>query len=380
MDIFKFTLKDIQLGTENFSGKNFIRKEGSGILYRGEVPYNSGRKTVILKVIKSSEEHSFLRELEILFGYKHENIIDIVGYCKEKDEKIIIYENAYKVNTLDSRVNDIILTWTKRLEICVGIANGLKFLHNGFARQHSVIHGDVKSANIILNGDLTPKICCFEFSLITNKNQEMKYVVNDDVRIPDYCEPVYCDPVYQKTGVLTKESDIYSFGVVLFEMLRGTVAGVKDYIESKNFDDFLDDESVFEGIKEQIEAKSLATFRRIAYQCLHEDREIRPKADEVCMQLKKALDIQVLRDRLVVKKDLYLLELEEGGNLSDHIITFKGLVSKLSTIDEIIKDEDLALLLLLSLPKSYNPFVDNMLTGSTSLNLQDVLQKLGDNK
>ncbi|XP_071742503.1 receptor like protein kinase S.2-like [Rutidosis leptorrhynchoides] len=383
-DIHEFSLEDMQLATENFSEKNFIKKEGLGMLYRGEVPNDIGCKIpVILKVTKSSEENNFLRELEILFGHKHENIIGIVGYCKEKGDKIIVYENAYNVNTLNSHVNDVSLTWTKRLEICLGIANGLKFLHKGFARQQSVVHRDIKSANIILNGDWSPKLCGFGFSLIIRKNQEMEYFVNDvsgslDYCDPVYCDPVYCDPVYWKTGFLTKESDIYSFGVVLFEMLCGTLACVKDFRESKQFQEFLVEEIVLEGIKEQIEAKSLATFGRIAYQCLHEEPEKRPKANEIYMQLKKALDIQVLNDRLAVKKDLYSLKLEEGGDLSDHIVTFNQLVSKLSTINEIIKEEDLALYMLLSLPKSYKRFVDNMSTGITSLKLRDVLQKLVD--
>ncbi|XP_071687836.1 LRR receptor kinase SERK2-like [Rutidosis leptorrhynchoides] len=153
-DILKFSLEGIQLGTENFSEKNFIKKEGFGMLYRGEVPNDIGCKVpVILKVTKSSEENNFLRELEILFGHKHENIIGVVGYCKEKDDKIIVYENAYNLNTLNSQVNDVSLTWIKRLEICVGIANGLKFLHKGFARQQSVVHRDIKSVNIVLNED-----------------------------------------------------------------------------------------------------------------------------------------------------------------------------------------------------------------------------------
>ncbi|XP_071689505.1 probable serine/threonine-protein kinase PBL28 isoform X2 [Rutidosis leptorrhynchoides] len=378
-DILEFSLEDMQLATENFSENNLIKKEGFGMLYRGEVPNDIGcRYPVILKVTKSSEENNFLRELEILFGHKHRNIIGIVGYCKETGDKIIVYENAYNVNTLVSHVNNVSLTWTKRLEICLGIANGLKFLHKGFGRHQSVVHSDIKSANIVLNGDWTPKISGFGFSLIIRKSQEMEYFVNDVPRSPDYCDSVYCDPVYWKTGFLTKESDIYSFGVVLFKMLSGTLACVKDFRESKQFQDFLVDEIVLEGIKEQIKAKSLATFGRIACQCLHEKPEKRPKADEVYMQLKKALDIQVLSDRLIVKKVLYSMKLEEEGNLSDHIVTFKRLVSKLSDINEIMKEEDLALCMLSSLPKSYKRFVDDMLTGITSLKLKDVLEKLGD--
>ncbi|XP_071690569.1 uncharacterized protein [Rutidosis leptorrhynchoides] len=360
-DILQFSLEDIKLGTQNFSPKYFIRKEEFGELYLGEVPYDDERKKVVLKV--NTDEHNFLRELEILLGHKHENIIGVLGYCNEKDGNIIVYEYAYSGSTLNRYVNDVCLTWTKRLEICIGVANGLKFLHKGFSKQQCVVHGDIKSANIVLNEDWIPKLCCFEFSWISPKNKDMQHVFNDVEESPSSCDPVY------------KEYDIYCFGVILFEILCGKTK-IREFNQSQNF---LVDENVFKGIKEQTEAESLSTFLTIAYQCLHEKREERPTTDEVYMQLKKALDIQVLKGRLGVKKDLYTLKLEEGGDLSDHILTFNLLVSKLSNMDEIIKEEDLALVLLSSLPKSYNQFVDQMLTGITSLKLKDVLQRLCDN-
>ncbi|XP_071718443.1 uncharacterized protein [Rutidosis leptorrhynchoides] len=389
-DIIKFSLDDIKLGTEDFSDQNFIAKDGSGKLYRGEVPYGNGLKPVVLKVNGSSEEQKFVKELEVLFGLKHENVIEVVGYCKEMDENIIVYENVSNWSTLNGYVNDARVTWTKRLEICIGVANGLKFLHEGFERQQSIVHRDIKSANIVLNGDWNAKIYGFELSLISPKNQELKYVVNDVVGSPGYC-----DPMCRETGFLTKESDIYSFGVVLFEILCGRLACLNDLGESNEFvDSFVKrhkkdgriDEIVLEGIKKQIAPNSIATFEKIAYQCLHKRREKRPTANEVVVQLKEALKSQViwdesLKDRssISINSDLYFLRLEEGDDLSNHLDSFNRLVCELSKTGEIIKQEELGLRLLVSLPPSYNQFVQNIRReGNTAL--KDVVHKLRDYK
>ncbi|KAJ0942036.1 putative protein kinase RLK-Pelle-CrRLK1L-1 family [Helianthus annuus] len=113
--------------------------------------------------------------------------------------------------------------------------------------------------------------------------------------------PGYCDPMYWETHILTKESDMYSFGVVLFEILCGRLACPKDFKNSSQFLDILVkrhfqvarlDDIVFEGIREQIAPKSLSTFRRIAFQCLNEERKERPTASQVMVQLQKALEFQ----------------------------------------------------------------------------------------
>ncbi|KAJ0591690.1 putative protein kinase RLK-Pelle-CrRLK1L-1 family [Helianthus annuus] len=277
---------------------------GYGMLYNGKIQYHNRHKKVVVKRFSSdrylngvwfSSEHGFLKEFEVLFKYKHENIIGIVGYCKEMNEKIIVYENASK-GSLDRYLNNTSITWTERLKICIGIANGLKFLHGGDIEEDVVIHRDIKSSNILLTKNWKAKISGFELALTHPTNEVVKYVMNHVVGSPGYC-----DPMYWETHILTKESDMYSFGVVLFEILCGRLACPKDFKNSSQFLDILVkrhfqvarlDDIVFEGIREQIAPKSLSTFRRIAFQCLNEERKERPTASQVMVQLLKALEFQ----------------------------------------------------------------------------------------
>ncbi|KAJ0766705.1 putative protein kinase RLK-Pelle-LRR-I-1 family [Helianthus annuus] len=282
---------------------------GYGKLYKGQVQYNNREKKVAVKRFSLNRqkkvavngtsfswENGFLKEFEVLFKYKHENIVSLVGYCKEMDEKIIVYEYTSK-KSLDRRLNDTSLSWSKRLKICIDIAKGLKFLHGGGVGQDAVIHRDLKSSNILLTKDGKAKISGFEHALSYPTNEKIKYVIDDVVGSPGYC-----DPLYWETHTLTKESDIYSLGVILFEILCGRLAYPQDFRDHNQFLDVLVkrlfqvaqfDEIVFDDLKEQIERKSLVTFRRIAFQCLHAEIKERPTAGEVVVQLQKALEFQV---------------------------------------------------------------------------------------
>ncbi|KAM0008470.1 putative protein kinase RLK-Pelle-LRR-I-1 family [Helianthus debilis subsp. tardiflorus] len=177
------------------------------------------------------------------------------------------------------------------IKIQVGpTAIGLDFLHGG---DSPVIHRGIKSYSILLNGDWKAKITDFGFSLITSINDEIDFVVANSCGTRGYI-----DPKYRNDGFLTRESDIYSLGVVLCEMMCGRTA-----YSRINKDDLADlvkrhceegkaDELVFKGIKDQIVPKSMVAFLKIAYECLYDEREKRPKASEVVLQLKKALEFQ----------------------------------------------------------------------------------------
>ncbi|KAJ9559394.1 hypothetical protein OSB04_014008 [Centaurea solstitialis] len=296
-DILKISLEDIKLATQDFSEHNLIGKGGFGTVYKGEVPHANGHDIIVAKRLdeRLGGETEFLTDLEILFEYKHENVIGLVGYCDEMNEKIIVYEYASR-GSLDRHLADDCLTWTKRLEICIDVAKVLDFLHGTSAeKQDVVVHRDIKSANILLNWDWKAKVTNFGLSLICPINQEMDYVIENVVGTVGYL-----DPLYLESSVLTKESDIYSFGVVLFELLCGRLAYeyhngnliTRNRLVKRKFKEGRVEEMVFEGIKEQIVPHSLSTFSSIAYQCLHRDREKRPTATEVMLQLEKALEIQ----------------------------------------------------------------------------------------
>ncbi|KAM0065343.1 putative protein kinase RLK-Pelle-CrRLK1L-1 family [Helianthus debilis subsp. tardiflorus] len=291
------SFEDIKRATQNFHNDNCIGGGGFGKVYKGNLEDGDGFKTIVAKRLDTrfgQGEQQFLGELQILLDYKHENVIGLVGYCDEKDEKVIVYEYAPK-GSLERYLNDASLTWVKRLNICIDVARALDFLHGGVGKQAKVIHRDIKTANILLSDDWKAKLADFGLSLISPLIQETDYVIDHA------CGTLgYLDPLYRKSGFLTTESDIYSFGVVLFEILCGRSTFKIHKNEGHYLPEFIKnifeagkhDEVVFKHIREEIVPKSLTTFQEIAYQCLQHEREKRPTTKEILRELKKALEFQ----------------------------------------------------------------------------------------
>ncbi|KAK1410785.1 hypothetical protein QVD17_37324 [Tagetes erecta] len=283
-DNLRISLEHVKQATQNFHDDNCFGSGSYVKLYNGKVAQGDGFNTIVAKRFDArlgqGVQH-FFNELQILLEYKHDNVITLVGYCDEKDDKVIVYE--YLSRSLDMYLSDVSLTWTKRLNICIDVASALDFLHGEVGRdEKAVIHRDIKSANILLTDDWKAKLVGFGLSLISPLNHETDH---------DVCGT---------PGYLSKEVDIYSFGVVLFEILCGRSTLTIHRHEGHNLAEFMKynfgeekhDEVVFEQIKEQAVPQSFTTFQTIAYQCLHHEREKQPTAKEVLMQLKKAMEFQ----------------------------------------------------------------------------------------
>ncbi|PWA80665.1 protein kinase-like domain, Phloem protein 2-like protein [Artemisia annua] len=297
-DNLKLSLEDVKLATQDFNQENIIGDGDFGDIYRGVVTHAYGHNIIAAKRLNKesvAKETEFMTELEILTEYKHENVTGLVGYCDEEDEKVIVYEYASR-GGLDKYLSDDSLTWVMRLKICIDIAIGLEFLHGTVSSPEIVIHRDISCSNILLFDDWKAKISGFVLSLVCQViNQNVDYVTDNVTGTIGYC-----DPLHSKTGFLTKESDIFSLGAVLFDILCGKLSGVElddeylylPFLAKRHYHLGKLDELVFEGIKEQIETQSFNTFARIAYRCIHHRRERRPTANEVVIQLKKALEFQ----------------------------------------------------------------------------------------
>ncbi|KAL8193831.1 hypothetical protein R6Q57_026073 [Mikania cordata] len=288
----QFSLEDIKLGTNNFSEKNCVASGRFWKEYKVFLQDINATTTLVAKRWDhkfGEKDNQFRTEVNILFKHKHENVIGLLGYCNEMEEKIILYEHMSK-RSLDKHLKDANLTWTRRLEICIDVAKGLNFLHQGEGKLKKVIHSDVKSSSILLNDDWKAKICNLEMSSVGSL-----HMVNP------YATLGYLDP-HHRLGYLTEKSDIYSFGVVLFEILCGRLAWADDCMDhfeslgplAKRFyeEGKLYDQMVFEGIKEQINMHSLKPFAYIACKCLHDLREERPTASQVLTKLNDALYFQ----------------------------------------------------------------------------------------
>ncbi|PWA96617.1 Protein kinase, ATP binding site-containing protein [Artemisia annua] len=294
-DSLKLSLEDIKLATQDFSQDNIIGHGGFGNVYKG-VTHSDGHNIAAKRLDRKSAEGEaeFMTELEILMEYKHVNVIGLVGYCDEENEKLIVYEYA-SMGSLDKYLSNDSLMWVMRLRICIDIAIGLEFLHGNVTSPEMVIHRDINSSNILLFDDWKAKITDFGLSLVCPTSQDVDYLIDNVTGTIGYR-----DPLYSKTGFLTKESDIFSLGAVLFDILCGKLSSEKlddeysylPFLAKQHCHEGKLDDLVFEGIKEQIVPQSFVTFTMIALQCLHHKRERRPTAKEVVIQLKKALEFQ----------------------------------------------------------------------------------------
>ncbi|KAL8244630.1 hypothetical protein R6Q59_010888 [Mikania micrantha] len=136
----KIPLKDIKQATNYFSGENIIGYGAYGKIYKGELLRPEGLTMIAAKLVDQMDfegiDH-FLSEIKILASYKHENIVSLIGFCDENDEKILVQEFV-TYGSLDQYLSSSNLTWLKRLQICLGAARGLSYLHNGLKQWRSL--------------------------------------------------------------------------------------------------------------------------------------------------------------------------------------------------------------------------------------------------
>jgi serine/threonine protein kinase len=161
--------------------------------------------------------HEFKTEIEILSRVHHRNLVNLVGFCYEQGEQMLVYEfmvNGTLRDWLLGKMKEP-LDWNRRLQIAVGSARGLTYLHENI--DQPIIHRDVKSANILLDDKLTAKVADFGLSKLAPDADEKQQHVSTQVK----GTLGYLDPQYYTTQQLSDKSDVYSYGVVLLEILSG---------------------------------------------------------------------------------------------------------------------------------------------------------------
>ncbi|GKE27865.1 kinase-like domain, phloem protein 2-like protein, partial [Tanacetum coccineum] len=368
LEHLKIGLADIMLATENFNEKYCIGSGGYGKVYKAQLEHFDSsnwssiegvnkcdlpkrRSMVAIKHIFNPEgEEGFNVEIETLSSCKHANIISLLGFCDEGPyHKILIYELASRGSLEDYMESDdkmTNLTWVQRIKICLNIAHGLKYIHTNMDQdKQKIIHRDIKSANILLGENWEAKIAYFRLSKIHPADQEGSTLDASTIA----GTPMYFDPEYKKYGRLNKKSDIYSFGVVLFEILTGRLAYDRIYtkvnkkgiapIARHHFENGKLIEIIDHKIKEEADGHvfalskgpnkdSLDIFSEIAYRCLVETQAQRPTIEDVIHELQKALQAQSNdpqpRSTMVRAADLELEFNQFQENTNGHLTTLEN--------------------------------------------------------
>ncbi|KAF8663061.1 hypothetical protein HU200_055655 [Digitaria exilis] len=215
---YRFPLAMVQEATNNFDERLVIGAGGFGKVYLATLP--DGTKVAAKRASSESRQgaREFRTEIELLSGLRHRHLVSLIGYCDDADEMVLLYEHM-EHGSLRRRLYGhggsaaTALSWAQRLEACAGAARGLLYLHTALAKP--VIHRDVKSSNILLDGDLAGKVADFGLS------RDGPEVGETHVSTAVKGSFGYVDPEYARTRRLTAKSDVYSFGVVLLEALCG---------------------------------------------------------------------------------------------------------------------------------------------------------------
>ncbi|KAG2679750.1 hypothetical protein I3760_11G065000 [Carya illinoinensis] len=213
-----YPYKELRAATADFSQTNKIGEGGFGSVYKGRL---KDGKIAAIKVLSAESKQGvkeFLTEINVISEIEHENLVKLYGCCVEENHRILVYnylENNSLAQTLivsGGSQSNMYFKWRTRTKICIGIARGLAFLHEE-VRPH-IIHRDIKASNILLDKDLTPKISDFGLAKLIPPN--MTHV---STRVAGTIG--YLAPEYAIKGQLTRKADIYSFGVLLLEIVSG---------------------------------------------------------------------------------------------------------------------------------------------------------------
>lgn len=298
----KIPFAEILYATNKFDPNFMIGEGGFGKVYKGTL-----HNDVKVAVKRSEAGHGqgfmeFQTEITLLSKIRHQHLVSLIGYCDEGYEMILVYEfmekgtlreHLYSSNEdLSKSSSRSELSWDQRLQICIGAANGLQYLHAGLSEP--IIHRDIKSTNILLDEDYVAKVA--DFGLSKSGPPEETHIVTDVKGSFGYL-----DPEYMKSMQLTQKSDVYSFGVVLLEVLCARPAidsllprhqinlaewGLSCLKENK-LKDIIDP-----FLAGKINPNSLRKFGETAEKCLQENGADRPNMMDVLWDLNYSRQLQ----------------------------------------------------------------------------------------
>lgn len=209
-----FTYEELSMATDGFSDANVLGQGGFGFVHRGVLPNGKEVAVKSLKAGSGQGEREFQAEVEIISRVHHKHLVSLVGYCITGSQRMLVYEFVPN-NTLEFHLHGKgrpPIDWSTRMRIALGSAKGLAYLHEDC--HPKIIHRDIKAANILLDFNFEAKVADFGLAKFSSD-------VNTHVSTRVMGTFGYLAPEYAASGKLTDRSDVFSFGVVLLELITG---------------------------------------------------------------------------------------------------------------------------------------------------------------
>ncbi|EOY12448.1 Kinase superfamily protein isoform 1 [Theobroma cacao] len=310
-----FNYPELCTATENFNPENQLGEGGFGKVYKGHVE-NPDQVVAVKQLDRNGYQgnREFLVEVLMLSLLHHPNLVNLVGYCADADQRILVYEymanGSLEDHLLDLPPDKKPLDWNTRMKIAVGAAKGLEYLHE--TADPPVIYRDFKASNILLDQDFNPKLSDFGLAKL-GPTGDKSHVSTRVMGTYGYCAPEYA-----LTGQLTTKSDVYSFGVVFLEIITGrrvidnsrpteeqnlVTWATPLFKDRRNFTLMADPL-----LEEDYPVKGLHQALAVAAMCLQEEAAVRPLMSDVVTAL-EYLTANKGPEEVTANKGA-----EEGGN------------------------------------------------------------------
>ncbi|KAJ1697347.1 hypothetical protein LUZ63_005859 [Rhynchospora breviuscula] len=328
----RFTYSELEFATVNFS--KHIGSGGFGSVYKGNLP---DKTTVAVKRMANmgrQGRHEFLTEIAVISNIRHINLVKLRGFCAEGNHRMLIYEYMNR-GSLDQSLFRLVspLDWSERLHIAIGAARGLAYLHSGC--DHKIIHCDVKPENILLDDQKGVKIADFGLAKLIAPDQSSLFTTLRGTR-------GYLAPEWLSNFRITDKTDVYSFGMVLLEIVHGRknwsidsgcklpssskTNGYFPMVALKKHEERRYDELIDPKIEQKVDKEEIGRVIKVALCCLHEEPHFRPSMGAVAGMLEGSL--KVWEPRIM---SLHHFSMYERGFLGNDIWGNNGLDEGMNT-------------------------------------------------
>ncbi|MFS7991016.1 putative protein kinase RLK-Pelle-PERK-1 family [Helianthus anomalus] len=297
-----FTYEELAMATDGFSEANLLGQGGFGYVHRGLLP--NGKEVAVkqLKTGSGQGEREFQAEVEIISRVHHKHLVSLVGYCMTGAQRLLVYEFVPN-NTLEFHLhgkNRPVMEFPTRLRIALGAAKGLAYLHEDC--HPKIIHRDIKAANILLDFNFEAKVADFGLAKITSD-----VATHVSTRVMGTFG--YLAPEYASSGKLTDKSDVFSFGVMLLELITGRrpVDSAQTYVDdslvdwarpllTRAIDDGNFDSIVDSRLQREYNHNEMARMISCAAACVRHSARRRPKMSQVVRALEGNVSLSDLND------------------------------------------------------------------------------------